>query len=219
VLRGRDGSPPAAWPLPVRSVGRVHDPAPLPWAPRRRLSARSSAEWRSIRWRLSERGKGRETIADGLPTERAVAWGGGRVYGRVTGAQGEPAMPVRRTELRDELAALIAAGRELSPDHDQALAEVFIDRVASRMAPPSRIREVLTVWGKPRHLVGAVILGLACLATASVLGVHQPASSNPVPAPLSAKAGAIPIVGKVPLVPPAPKVPPAPQAPAPKTAP
>ena len=38
-------------------------------------------------------------------------------------------MDVRRTELRDELTALIAAGRELSPDHDQVLAEVFVDRM------------------------------------------------------------------------------------------
>lgn len=62
-------------------------------------------------------------------------------------------MPVQRTELREDLAALIAAGRELSPDHDQALTEVFIDRVANRMASPSCTRYALMVWRKPGRLL------------------------------------------------------------------
>jgi len=58
-------------------------------------------------------------------------------------------MPVQRAELRDELAVLIAAGRELSPDHDRVLADVFIDRIADRIGPAPRARRRLRV--RRRH--------------------------------------------------------------------
>jgi hypothetical protein len=132
-------------------------------------------------------------------------------------------MPIRRTDLRDELTALIAAGRELPPDHDRVLAEVFLDRLASSMAPPSRTRHALAVIGKPRHLLGAVILGLAVVGVASVQPFHQAGSTNIVVQPQPVKAvpawpfKAIPAFpGKPPVVPLPPKAPPAPQAPAPK---
>ena len=70
-------------------------------------------------------------------------------------------MPVQRTELLDDLTALIASGRELSPDDDRALAEVFIERLTRGMAPPSRIRQVLSVWRQSRRLVGTAVLALA----------------------------------------------------------
>jgi hypothetical protein len=136
-------------------------------------------------------------------------------------------MRTRRSELRDELTAMIAAGRELSPDHDRVLAEVFIDRVEGRIAPQSRASHTVTVWSKPRRLLGVIVVGLACLGTGSVLTIHH-ASSSPVQAPLSAKMPAGPLVGKVPIgplggkmsaVPSAPKAPLAPKAPGLKTAP
>lgn len=134
-------------------------------------------------------------------------------------------MPVPRTELREELTILIAAGRELSPDHDHALAEAFIDRVTARLTPAPRTRRGLIVWGKPRRLLGAAIVGLACLGAASVLSLNHTGTAAPVQAPQPAKvqampvAGKMPMAGKVPVVPPAPKAPPAPVAPEPKTAP
>jgi hypothetical protein len=122
-------------------------------------------------------------------------------------------MPIRHTDLQDELAALIAAGRELPPDHDRVLAEVFLDRLAASVAPPSRTRQALAVIGKPRHLLGAVILGLAVLGVASVQSVHRAGSSNVVVQPLPVKR--IPAFpGKLPIVPLAPKAPKALQVPA-----
>lgn len=121
-------------------------------------------------------------------------------------------MQTRRTELRDELAALIAAGRELSPDHDQVLAEVFIDRVAGRTPTRSRARSALAVLRKPRRLLGAIVLGLACLGTGSLLSAHDAAGSNGGAAPVSAKAAAVRVVGKVPTGPKAPLAPKAPMA-------
>jgi hypothetical protein len=125
-------------------------------------------------------------------------------------------MPLRRTDLQDELAALIAAGRELPPDHDEVLAEVFLDRLAGSMAPPSHTRRALAVIGKPRHLLGAVILGLAVLGVASVQSVHRAGSSSVVVQPQPLKAVPLSPV-KAFVAPLAPKAPVAPQAPTPKS--
>src|SRR5690242_8590526 len=112
-------------------------------------------------------------------------------------------MPVQRTDLQDELTALIAAGRELSPDHDRELAEVFIDRMMSRQAPPSRTRHVPTIWAKPGRLLGAAILALACLGVGSLLAVDHTGSANMVQqAPISVKVQGIPAPRKVPIAPP-----------------
>ena len=150
-------------------------------------------------------------------------------------------MPVQRTDLRDELTALIAAGRELSPDHDQALAEVFIDRLTATGMPPSRIRRTRTVRVKPRHLLGAAMLGLAMLTVGAVHPFHVVSNSSVVaqyqPAPsmcvwttrqsacvpalkrVPVGPGKVLVPGKVQVVPVAPKVPVAPQAPVPKSGP
>lgn len=79
-------------------------------------------------------------------------------------------MADQRTELRDELTVLIAAGRELTPDHDQALAEVFVDHVAKSMPAWPPARQGPTIWDKPGRLLAAAFLGLAGLGAASVLG-------------------------------------------------
>jgi hypothetical protein len=92
-------------------------------------------------------------------------------------------MPVQRTELRDELRVLIAAGRELTPEHDQVLAEAFLDRVAGRLTPPAQDRSPLALRATPKRLLGAVILGLACLGTVSIATSHVRTTS---PAPIQA---------------------------------
>jgi hypothetical protein len=141
-------------------------------------------------------------------------------------------MPVRRTELRDDLTALIAAGRELSPEHDQALADVFIDQLATKTAAPPRARRTGVVLKQPRRLASAIVLALACLGTASLLSVNHssgPASMQ-VPAvakmkmpaiarmKMPAKVSAVPGTGKGPAAPIVPKAPSAPKAPEPKPA-
>jgi hypothetical protein len=135
-------------------------------------------------------------------------------------------MPVQRTDLLDDLTALIAAGRELSPDHDRALAEVFIERVTSGIAPTSPTRQVFSVWRQSRRLVGTAILALVCLVAGSVLAVQHTGSASVGPAQVSAKGQRIFMKGhrifmpqKRPIVPPGPKVPSAPQGLAPKPAP
>lgn len=139
-------------------------------------------------------------------------------------------MPVQRTELRDELTALIAAGRELSPDHDELLAEVFLDRLTTKPVSPSRARRVLSVARKPRHLL-AVILGLTVLGAAAVQPFNQTGSSNVVVQPAFGKCVSMkqhPACGpafkavrvqpsKAQVVPVAPKAPAAPQEPGPKS--
>jgi hypothetical protein len=128
-------------------------------------------------------------------------------------------MPMNRDDLRDDLTALIAAGRELSPDHDQALAEIFIERMTSGIAPISASRQVAGVWRQSRRLVGIAILALAFLATGSVLTLRHTGSASVVPVHVSAKVPPILGPGKAPIVPPSSKAPPSPHAPAPKTAP
>ena len=80
-------------------------------------------------------------------------------------------MPDRRTELRDELAILIATGRELTPDHDQALADVFVDRLVKNPREPSLGWRLAAGLRKPRRLLGAAVLGLAVLGLGSALSI------------------------------------------------
>jgi hypothetical protein len=89
--------------------------------------------------------------------------------------------------LRDELVMMIAAGRELSPEHDYALADVFLDnaresirRAATPPAPPPR-------QGHIAALAGAALLAFAFLLSPFLLfhGHHGPGAFNQsvVPAP------------------------------------
>ncbi|MGH2447488.1 MAG: hypothetical protein ACRDFS_02635 [Chloroflexota bacterium] len=104
----------------------------------------------------------------GIPLLAAV---GARVYGEVTGTQAEAMVPDRRTELRDELTILIATGRELTPDHDQALADVFVDRLAKTQNRPPRVRHFAAALRVPRALLGAAILVLAVLGVGAAVSV------------------------------------------------
>jgi hypothetical protein len=66
-------------------------------------------------------------------------------------------MALERQDLREELVAVIAAGRELSPAHDYALADVFLDHVRRHgtsqerkprwLDDPERLRTLLTGAG------------------------------------------------------------------------
>jgi hypothetical protein len=66
-------------------------------------------------------------------------------------------MALERQNLRDELVAMIAAGRELSPEHDHALADVYLDHVHRYYGPspkptrwfedPDRLRALLAAAG------------------------------------------------------------------------
>lgn len=71
-------------------------------------------------------------------------------------------MALDRHDLHDELVALIAAGRELPPEHDRALADIFLDhaqyRSAQQSAPaPSNLFTALHDW---RVVAGALMLAL-----------------------------------------------------------
>jgi hypothetical protein len=67
---------------------------------------------------------------------------------------------LERRDLHDELVALIAAGRELPPEHDGALADIFLNhphyRTASQPAP-SGLMAALQDW---RVVAGALLLAL-----------------------------------------------------------
>jgi hypothetical protein len=71
------------------------------------------------------------------------------------------AMSLERHDLHDELVALIAAGRELPPEHDQALADIFLDhaqyRATSAQPAPSSLLTALQDW---RVVAGALLLAL-----------------------------------------------------------
>jgi hypothetical protein len=104
----------------------------------------------------------------------------------------------------------------LTPDHDEVLADVFVDRVASVMnapATPGRHRQDIPFWSRPGRLIGAIVLALACLGGASRLSFGHPQVSHALPVP--AKMFPVPAPGKLPAPPPAPKAPSLPLAPKP----
>ena len=110
-------------------------------------------------------------------------------------------MANQRTELRDELLVLIATGRELTPDHDHALADVFVDHVAKRMSASPPAPQGLSIWGKSQRLLAAAFLGLAGLGAASMLSIQhtehdryvQPARVQVMPIPLAPAAPPAPV--------------------------
>jgi hypothetical protein len=69
-------------------------------------------------------------------------------------------MSLERLDLHDELVALIAAGRELPPEHDRALADIFLDHAqyrATAQPAPSSLLTALQDW---RVVAGALLLAL-----------------------------------------------------------
>lgn len=75
-------------------------------------------------------------------------------------------MALDRQKLRDDLVAVIHAGREISPEHDYALAEVFL-----RHARESLIQEVAP---PARPITGGQLGGLLAVACFAVAGLLSP---------------------------------------------
>ena len=69
-------------------------------------------------------------------------------------------MALERRDLHDELVALLATARELPPEHDGALADIFLNHPHNRPAPqpaPSGLMAALQDW---RVVAGALLLAL-----------------------------------------------------------
>jgi len=88
-------------------------------------------------------------------------------------------MTTRRSELHDDLRAVIAAGRELSPEDDTLLADVFLDRmghkIESRRNPQPIAVRTMRRWAGAAALILALLTGGAFV---SIRGAsHQGESS------------------------------------------
>jgi hypothetical protein len=119
-------------------------------------------------------------------------------------------MRVARTELHDDLKALIAAGRELSPEDDSVLADIFLDRLdrTSKKPRPGWPLSARTI----RRCAGAAVLTLALLTGGAFISVQQSShqSESSVPQPVVVKKG--PMAKVVPVSPPVVRKVPAPKA-------
>ncbi len=77
-------------------------------------------------------------------------------------------MSLDRNHLREELAAIIAASRELPPDHDRALADIFLERAQLGIQQPA------PVAARPQHdwplLAGALLLAMTAFLFGTVFG-------------------------------------------------
>jgi hypothetical protein len=73
-------------------------------------------------------------------------------------------MALDRYKLRDDLVTVIAAGRELSPENDYALADTFL-----RHAHESLLLEVNPPKRSPSGGSVAALIGAACLFLAALL--------------------------------------------------
>ena len=78
-------------------------------------------------------------------------------------------------ELRDDLVAVIAAGRELSPDHDYALADVFLRAARQRLGAQAP-QPAPSLWSRFGPAITAASLALAALLLAFMLFHGGPAS-------------------------------------------
>ena len=69
-------------------------------------------------------------------------------------------MALEHRDLRDELVALIAAGRELPPEHDGALADIFLNHPHYQATPPPAQSGLMAALQDWRVVAGALLLGL-----------------------------------------------------------
>jgi hypothetical protein len=72
-------------------------------------------------------------------------------------------MALERQNLRDELVAMIAAGRELSPEHDRELADVYLDHVHRHYTPRQERPRWFEDPERLRTLLAAAVIALAAL--------------------------------------------------------
>src|SRR5579859_6242553 len=88
-------------------------------------------------------------------------------------SMGEP-----RSALHDDLRALIAAGRELSPEHDAVLADMFLDRLhRTAVTPPTGHSLSPRVV---RNRVGAALLALALLTGGALVSIQHTRQVQPI---------------------------------------
>jgi hypothetical protein len=70
----------------------------------------------------------------------------------------------QRDELRNELVAIIAAGRELSPEHDYVLADIYLDLTKHRQSTEPWYDRLINGPNGAKALIGVACLGFALLA-------------------------------------------------------
>lgn len=70
-----------------------------------------------------------------------------------------------RDELRDDLMAVLATARELSPDSDADLATIFLER--SR--PKARRQDTVGYWRVPKRLAVRVFVAMVWLGAIAIL--------------------------------------------------
>jgi hypothetical protein len=69
-------------------------------------------------------------------------------------------MALERQDLHNELVALIAAGRELPPEHDSALADIFLNHPRYQATPQPAQSSLMAVLQDWRVVAGALLLAL-----------------------------------------------------------
>jgi len=78
-----------------------------------------------------------------------------------------------REELADELTAILAASRELSPATDRYLAEQFVERLDNRAIGTHRKRRSAPRRSRsPRLMLAAVVIGGVALAVGTPIALH-----------------------------------------------
>lgn len=78
-----------------------------------------------------------------------------------------------REELIDELTAILAASRELTPATDRYLAEQFVERLDTRVIGSNRKRRSAPRRARsPRQMLAAVVIGGVALAVGTPIALH-----------------------------------------------
>lgn len=101
-----------------------------------------------------------------------------------------------REELTDELTAILAASRELTPATDRYLAEQFLQRLDTRVIGSNRKgRSAPRRARSPRQMLAAVVIGGVALAVGTPIALHIDQNNAP---PSSFAVQAVPVVQAVP---------------------
>lgn len=85
-----------------------------------------------------------------------------------------------REELTDELTAILAASRELTPATDRYLAEQFVERLDNRaIAANRKRRSALRRSRSPRSMLAALVIGGVALAVGTPIALHIDQNNAP----------------------------------------